>query len=116
MSFLVVAPDVLAVAASDLASIGSSVSNAAAAAAAPTTSLLAAGADEVSAAVAALFGAHGQAYQAINARAAAFHQQFVQALTGSSATYATAEVAAAQPIQSLIDVINAQFVAQTGRP
>nr|WP_223163860.1 PE family protein [Mycobacterium simiae] len=48
--------------------------------------MLAAGADEVSAAIAALFGTHGQAYQAyraLSAQAVAFHQQFVQLLATS---------------------------------
>lgn len=82
MSFVVVAPEVLAAAASDLAGIGSTLAQANAAALAPTTAVLAAGADEVSAAIASLFGAHGQAYQAVSAQMSAFHAQFMQALTG----------------------------------
>ncbi|REZ43497.1 PE family protein, partial [Mycobacterium tuberculosis] len=62
MSFVIAAPEVIAAAATDLASLGSSISAANAAAAANTTALMAAGADEVSTAIAALFGAHGQAY------------------------------------------------------
>ncbi len=38
---------------------------------------LAAGADEVSVAVAALFSGHAQAYQSVSARAALFHAQLV---------------------------------------
>jgi len=53
MSYLIAAPEWLAAAATDLASVGSSISAANAAAAAPTTALVAAGADEVSAALAA---------------------------------------------------------------
>ncbi|WP_252256757.1 PE family protein, partial [Mycobacterium tuberculosis] len=49
--------EVIAAAATDLASLESSIAAANAAAAANTTALLAAGADEVSTAVAALFGA-----------------------------------------------------------
>ncbi|WP_186241598.1 PE family protein, partial [Mycobacterium simulans] len=116
MSFVSTVPDVLATAASDLASIGATLESANAAAAAQTTGLLSAAQDEVSIAIAELFGAHGQAYQSVSAQAAAFHQQFVQTLTGSAGSYATAESAAAQPLQSLLDVVNAQFVAQTGRP
>ena len=73
MSFVIAAPEFLTAAATDLANIGSTIGAANAAAAAPTTSLLAAGADEVSAAVAALFGGHAQSYQALSAQAAAFH-------------------------------------------
>jgi len=96
--------------------IGFTISAANAAAAAPTTGLLAAGADEVSAAVAALFGAHGQAHQALSAQAAAFHQEFVRALSAGAGSYAGAEAAAASPLQSLLDPINAQVQATIGRP
>ncbi|CKR76816.1 PE family protein [Mycobacterium tuberculosis] len=40
---------------------------------------MAAAHDEVSAAIAALFSAHGQAYQAASAQAAAFHTRFIRA-------------------------------------
>lgn len=63
MSFVIATPEFVVAAATDLAGIGSSISAATQAAAAPTTSLLTAGADEVSAAVAAVFGAHAQSYQ-----------------------------------------------------
>ncbi|WP_243633038.1 PE family protein [Mycobacterium uberis] len=45
----------------------------------PTTGMLAVGADEVSSAIAALFGTYAQGYQELSVQAAAFHQQFVQA-------------------------------------
>nr|WP_265323853.1 PE family protein [Mycobacterium tuberculosis] len=57
-------------AAADVAGIGSAISAANAAALAPTSVLAAAGADEVSAAVAALFSAHAGQYQQLGARAA----------------------------------------------
>ncbi len=63
MSFVIAVPETIAAAATDLADLGSTIAGANAAAAANTTSLLAAGADEISAAIAALFGAHGQTYQ-----------------------------------------------------
>ncbi|MCV7091711.1 PE family protein, partial [Mycobacterium interjectum] len=68
MSFVVVAADVIQTAAADVAQIGSALSAGNLAAAIPTTELAAAGADEVSAAVAALFGAHAREYQAAAAR------------------------------------------------
>ena len=61
MSFVIAAPEFIAAASSDLTSIESTISAANAAAAASTTEVLAAGADDVSAAISALFGAHGQA-------------------------------------------------------
>lgn len=116
MSFVIAAPEFLTAAAMDLASIGSTVSAASAAASAPTVAIPAAGADEVSIAVAALFGMHGQAYQALSVQASAFHQQFVQALTAGAYSYASAEAAAVTPLQQLVDVINAPFRSALGRP
>ncbi|OOK69017.1 PE family protein [Mycobacterium kansasii] len=115
MSFLIVATEALEAAASDVAGIGSVLSEAGAAAAAPTTAVLAAGADEVSAAIATLFSAHGQAYQALSAQAAAFHNQFVQALNVNAGSYAAAEATnAAQSI--LLDPLNGISQVLTGRP
>ncbi len=71
MSFVIVAPELMAMAAADLAGIESVLQAAHAAAATSTTQVLAAAGDEVSAAVAALFSAHGQEYQALNAKATA---------------------------------------------
>ncbi|REX85824.1 PE family protein, partial [Mycobacterium tuberculosis] len=105
MSFVIAAPEVIAAAATDLASLESSISAANAAAAANTTALLAAGADEVSTAVAALFGAHGQAYQALSAQAQAFHAQFVQTLRTGAASYMLAEATNVE--QNLLNLINA---------
>lgn len=61
--------------------------------ASPTTGVVPAAADEVSAAVAALFGAHGEMYQALSSQAAAFHAQFIQALDAASGQYASTESA-----------------------
>ena len=101
MSFVIAAPELISTAATDLANIGSTLSTANAAAAATTTEVVAAGADEVSAGIAAFFGAHGQAYQTLGAQAAAFHAQFVQALNAGAGSYAAAEAANALPAQSL---------------
>jgi PE family len=112
MSFVFTVPDVVSTAATDLASIGSTLTQANSAAAAQTTEVLAAGADEVSAAVAAFFGSHAHGYQAVSAQAAAFHQQFVQALNAGAGAYASAEAAnaaaAANPWQMVQqDLLNA---------
>ena len=106
MSSVIAAPELIATAATDLANIGSSFSAADAAAAALTTGVLAAAEDEVSAAIAAVFSAHGQGFQALSAQAAAFHDQFVQALTAGAGSYASAEAAnvaafAANPAQTM---------------
>jgi hypothetical protein len=93
VSFVSVAPGAVTAAASDLANLGSTISEANAAAAAQTTSVAAAAQDEVSTAIAAVFGSHAQQFQALSAKAAAFHDQFVHALTGGAVSYVEAEAA-----------------------
>ena len=101
MSFVFATPEYLAAAASDLANVASTISSANAVAWGPTSEVLAAGADEVSAVIAALFGAHAQVYQALSAQAALFHQQFVELMSGGSAQYALTEAANASPLQAV---------------
>ncbi|WP_459797710.1 PE family protein, partial [Mycobacterium riyadhense] len=115
MSFVFAASDVVAMAAENLAGIGSSLTVANAAAAVPTSGLLAAAGDDVSAAIAALFSSHAQQYQTLSAEAAAFHSRFVQALTGAVGAYATAEAANALE-QGMLGAINAPAAALLGRP
>ncbi len=91
MSFVFAAPEFVTAAASDVASIGSTVNCAGAAAATATTQVLPAGCDEVSAAVAALFGAHGQAYQAMSAQVTAFNKQFAWLMNSGAGEYATSK-------------------------
>lgn len=97
MSFVIAVPEALTMAASDLANIGSTINAANAAAALPTTGVVAAAADEVSAAVAALFGSYAQSYQAFGAQLSAFHAQFVQSLTNGARSYVVAEATSAAP-------------------
>lgn len=59
--------------------------------AAPTTGLAAAAADEVSTALATLFGAYGQQFQAISAQVAAFHNEFTQRLAAAANAFVNAE-------------------------
>ncbi|ARG77689.1 PE family protein [Mycobacterium kansasii] len=91
MSYLVAVPEILASSAEDVANLGAALSAANAAAATPTTAMLAAGADEGSAAIASLFSEEAQAYQALSAQMEAFHQQFVQTLNAGAGAYASAE-------------------------
>ncbi len=113
MTSVIAVPEIVSSAASDLAKLGSTINDATAAASAPTTGIVAAGADEVSAAVTALFQAHAKDYQVLSARAAAFHQQFSQALTNGSAAYAEAEAINASP---LLVGVNLPLLALFGRP
>jgi PE family len=119
-SFVVAAPELLATAAADVTGIGSSLTAASAAASAPTTLVIAAAGDEVSAAIATLFSDHPQHFQALNARAAEFHSDFVQALRSAAGSYAAAEAANASPLQTLeqdvLGVINAPTNTLLGRP
>lgn len=102
MSYLfTAAPEALVSTAANVESIGSAIRTAGANAAGPTTGLLAAAEDEVSAAVANLFGAYGQEYQAAVAQAAAFHAEFTQALAAAANTYAQAEAANAALMSSV---------------
>ena len=101
MSFVIAGPEFVTAAATDLANIGSNIQTANSAAATQTTSVLAAGEDEISAAIAALFTNHGQAYQLLSAQAEAFHNQFIQTLSAGTNAYTSAEAASASPLQSL---------------
>jgi hypothetical protein len=93
MSNVIAAPEVMTAAATDLATIGSTLDAAHMAAAGPTLAVMPAAADEVSASIAHLFSAHAQEYQALAGRAAAFQEQFVQHLTASARSFAHAEAA-----------------------
>ncbi len=116
MWYLSVAPDELAAAATELRGVGSIVSTVNAAAAVPTTALWPAAADEVSAAIAALFSSHAQQYQSLSVQVAAYHDQFVRALAAGGASYSLAEAASASPLEQLLDLINLPSQTLLGRP
>jgi hypothetical protein len=101
MSLLIAAPEAMSAAATDVANIGSAISAAHMAAAPPTVAVIPAAADEVSSSIAHLFSQHAQEYQALAGQAEAFQQQFVQHLTSSAHSYASAEAANAALLQSL---------------
>ena len=99
MSFVTAMPELVESAATHLAGIRSSLAEAAATAAAPTTGILTAAQDEVSIAIASMFGNVGQEFQALNAQAQAFHSQFVASINAGAGAYASAEAAnAAQAV------------------
>ncbi|AMC50255.1 PE-PGRS family protein PE_PGRS27 [Mycobacterium tuberculosis variant bovis BCG] len=120
MSLVIVAPETVAAAALDVARIGSSIGVANSAAAGSTTSVLAAGADEVSAAIATLFGSHAREYQAISTQVAAFHDRFAQTLSAAVGSYVSAEATNAAPLATLehnvLNALNAPTQALLGRP
>ncbi|WP_261887593.1 PE family protein, partial [Mycobacterium marinum] len=120
MSFVAVAPDLLATATMDLDRIGMAINAGSTAAAASTTEVAAAAADEISTAVAELFGTYARGYQIIGAQAAMFHAEFVRALDIGAGAYWATEVANASPLQSLeqqlLAAINAPTQTLLGRP
>ncbi|GJN98292.1 hypothetical protein NJB1907f34b_09420, partial [Mycobacterium marinum] len=70
--------------------------------------------------IAGFFGTHAQEYQAISARVATYHRQFVQSLNAGAGAYAAAEAAGASSLQTLmrdaLNLINAPTNALLGRP
>ncbi|HUH71208.1 MAG TPA: PE family protein [Mycobacterium sp.] len=96
MSFVGVVPDIVAQAAGELESLGSTLSAANAAAAAATTRVVAPGLDEVSAVITAVFNQQGLSYQALSAQAATFHSQFANLLNAGTVSYNSTEIANAR--------------------
>jgi hypothetical protein len=121
VSFLFVNPDAVAAAAPNLANIGTTISDANAAAAASTTELLPAALDEISAAIAGLFGTYAQDYHTLTTQAAGFHERFVQALSAGAGSYVAAEGANLAALShtaphDLLGVIRAPAATLLGRP
>ncbi|TDK91057.1 PE family protein [Mycobacterium paragordonae] len=98
MSFVIAAPEQLQGAAEDLAGIRASLTDAAAAVAGPTTGIAAAAQDEISTAVASMFGSFGAEFQAVHTQAQAFGERFASSLGVAAGAYASAESAASQAL------------------
>lgn len=90
----------------NLTGLESAIRTANNAAASSTTLVASAAADEISAAIAALFSSHAQNYQTIGAQAVAFHQQSVETLSAGAGSYVSAEAASASPLEGLINLLN----------
>ncbi|POX87848.1 PE family protein, partial [Mycobacterium kansasii] len=118
MSFVIAVPEYVDAAATELGRIGSTISQANVLAAFPTTTIAAAGTDEVSVALAALFGSFGQQYQAISEQMTAFHNQFVRNLQATVNAYASTDAANALAAagQQVTNAVNGPTQALTGRP
>jgi PE family len=117
MSFVIAAPEIVQAAAENLAGVRATLSDAAAAAAGPTTAVVAAAEDQVSARVAALFGAFGQEYQALSAQTQAFHEQFVNLLNAGAGAYLGAEAAnVEQTVASAVDSPVQAMLGHGGAP
>lgn len=109
MSFVIAAPELLHGAAQDLASINTSLAEATAIASTPTTGIEAAAQDEVSSAIASLFGDFGQEFQTLSAQSQMFHQEFAELMSAGARAYAVAEASNAE--QTLLGALST-----TGQP
>jgi hypothetical protein len=116
MSFVNAVPQALTAAAGDLAGIGSALAAANAAAEAPTAGIEAIAADAVSAAMVAVFSAHGLGYQSLGAELAELHEQIVQALRGGGASYAAEEAENASLVQEALHAAEAPAQTLLGHP
>ncbi len=108
-SYVVAAPEAVALASQDLTGIGETIKGATAAAAPSTTELVAAAHDEVSAAIANVFGNYAEEFQTLTAHAAQFHTQFGHALSTAGANYAASE---ASNVSLLVRGLQQQFFDQ----
>lgn len=102
LSYVIAHPEMLAAAAEDLAGIHATLGEATTAAAAPTTGIAAAGADDISAAIADMFGSYGQEFQALGAQASAFHDEFVNLLRSGADAYLSTEAGSASAAASVL--------------
>ncbi|BBA88905.1 MULTISPECIES: PE domain-containing protein [Mycobacterium] len=101
-TYVIAAPDAFSVASGELAGIEAAVKGAAAAAAPSTTGIISAAADEVSTAIARLFGSYADEFQTLSAQATRFQAQFERALSEAGAAYAAAEAANVSPLRALL--------------
>ena len=108
-SFVITEPQIMASVATDLEGIGSAISAANQTAAGPTSGLLAPAADEVSAAITNVFGAYSREYHSVVKQAAAFHNEFTQALAAAENAYANAEGANAATLEATSQATSRQF-------
>src|SRR5947209_8375906 len=129
-TFLIAAPEALAAAKADLSGIAEAIREATASSAPATTGIAAAAGDEVSGAIARLFGGYAQEYLALGAQAVVFQQQFAQALSGGAGAYAAAEAVSGAWLQvpglhvpglhaleqHVLGTVNPPILALTGRP
>jgi hypothetical protein len=111
MSYVIAAPEMMTAAATDLASIGSTLSAAHMTAALPTAAVIPAAADEVSASIAHLFSQYGGGFQALAGKASAFHDQFVHTLKASASAYTSAEVANAALLKPASNTFLSEFLS-----
>jgi hypothetical protein len=106
-----VIPEELASAAEYVGNIGTRLEQANAVAVLPTSSILAAGADEVSAAITSLFNDQSIIYRELAVQGTAFHQQFTQLLGAAGAVYTETEQTAQQVLRDAISELESPFTS-----
>ncbi|OBK21792.1 hypothetical protein A5634_09395 [Mycobacterium asiaticum] len=117
MSLVLVRPEVLASATTDLENLGAGLNAVNRAAAFPTGALIPAAADEISTAVATFFAEHGLQYQTVAKQFATSYEQFQLRMLESAREFVLAEIAIAQHLTSTAShLVNDPFVDVTGRP
>ena len=108
-SYVIAATEAFGMASGDLTGVEEAIKGATAAATPSTTGIVAAAEDEVSAAIASLFGGYGADFHALTAQATLFHDRFVAALRGAGAAYAAAEFS---NVSLLVQGLQQQFFDQ----
>jgi PE-PPE domain/PE family len=93
VAYLIAQPQVMAVAAADVAALHTAINEATAAAASGTTGVAAMAGDEVSEAIKTLFNGFAEEGQAVIAQAAVFHSELARALASAGSAYTNAEAA-----------------------
>ncbi len=109
MSFVSVTPELIQGAVEDLTGIRSSLAEAAAIATGPTTGIASAAGDEVSIALASMFGNFGREFQVMSAQAQAFHAEFVSLMNAGVDAYLSTEAANVE--QTLLGGLSAPAAA-----
>jgi PE family len=99
-SYVIAVPEAIAGASSDLSEIAEALRTATGRAVPSTTGIVVAGRDEVSAAIARVFGTYGDRFQALSAQSMAFHDRFVQAFGAGAAAYERTEAVSTSPLQT----------------
>ncbi len=114
MAYVITEPEIVTVAAGNLAGLGATLQDATAAAAGPTTTIATAANDDVSIAISRLFGAFGQEFQAVSTQATAFHNEFVSLLSGGAAAYLSTEAGNAR--QTLLNTLTPSIAVNSAAP
>jgi len=121
-SFIFATPEALAQAAGELSGIAETLHGATAAATPSATGVVAAAGDEVSTAIARVFGGYANDFLGLTAQAAQAHDQFARAVGEAGAAYSAAEAANVPPmVQTVVQKFFDQgmfspFTYLTGQP